>query len=533
MMKEASFKVNGEAAAVFLTFVTFRAAVAAVSLIGACVLWISTRWGIGLYTDSIVYIGAARSILDGDGLRFFNDVGEFAPVTQYPPLYSYLVAAFAMLGSDPLEGARWIGVLFFAGNAILVSYIVYHSTSSYVASLIATFFALSSFPMVYVHSQALTEPMFIFLVLLGFSFLALYLQHSRLWMICAASLIIGLSCIARYVGVAFVLTGAMVVLCLGQTTWKQRFAHTILFGALASSFFIAWVCRNLLLAGNALNRTFGVHPPALKDLLPATDTIGYWLIPSELVDAAPGLTRWILGIVFLFLCWLGGRVGLPRSRYIQMVSFCPVGYFIFLLISWSFNDQPLYLDTRTMALPYVAVMILTVSMITDWFRAARPTAKSWRWFTFDCLLIVIALTQLINGVVWLRYSYFNGIGFAIERWRNSELLNFVKDGQVPKLIFSNAPDFIYTFTGKRASLIPRKVNANTMLLNQYYSAEIAGMEEELRKNQGIVIYFDADARLWYLPSKKELETKLPLQVLKTASDGTVYGINGLAGVSNR
>jgi hypothetical protein len=186
-----------------------------------------------------------------------------------------------------------------------------------------------------------------------------------------------------------------------------------------------------------------------------------------------------------------------------------------------------------MALPYVAVMILTVSMTTDWFRAARPTAKSWRWFTFDCLLIVIALTQLINGVVWLRYSYFNGIGFSIERWRNSEILNFVKDGQVPKLIFSNAPDFIYTFTGKRASLIPRKVNANTMLPNQHYSAEIAGMQEELRKNQGIVIYFDADARLWYLPSKEELQTKVSLRVLKTASDGTVYGIDGVAKVSNR
>jgi 4-amino-4-deoxy-L-arabinose transferase-like glycosyltransferase len=532
-MKEASFKTGGDARVGFLTYPTFRAVVAAAALIGACILWISTRWGIGLYTDSIVYIGAARSILEGDGLSFFTDVGEFAPVTQYPPLYSYLVAAFAMLGFDPLEGARWISVLFFAGNAILVTCIVYRSTSSYIASLIATFFALSSFPMIYIHSQALTEPMFIFLVLLGFAFLALYLQHSRLWMIYAASLIIGLSCIARYVGVAFVLTGTMVVLCLGETTWKQKFAHAILFGALASSLFIAWVCRNLLLVGNAWNRTFGVHPPALKDLLPATDTIGYWLIPSEIVDAAPGLTRWVLGIVFLFLCWLGGRVGLPRSRYIQMVGLCPVGYFIFLLISWSFNDQPLYLDTRTMALPYVAIMILTVSMITDWFRAARPRAKSWRWFTFDCLLIVIALTQLINGVVWLRYSYFNGIGFSIERWRNSEILNFVKDGQVPKLIFSNAPDFIYTFTGKRASLIPRKVNANTMLPNQHYSAEIAGMQEELRKNQGIVIYFDADARLWYLPSKEELQTKVSLRVLKTASDGTVYGIDGVAKVSNR
>jgi hypothetical protein len=40
-----------------------RAAVAALSLFGACILFISTRWGIGLYPDSIVYVGAARSII--------------------------------------------------------------------------------------------------------------------------------------------------------------------------------------------------------------------------------------------------------------------------------------------------------------------------------------------------------------------------------------------------------------------------------------------------------------------------------------
>ena len=530
-MQEGSLQDQRRVQTGFLTFNTFRFAVAAVSLVGACILVITTRWGIGLYTDSIVYIGAARSILEGDGLSFFSDAGEFAPVIQYPPLYSYLIAVFAMMGIDALEVARWINVLLFAGNAILVAYIVYHSTSSYVASLVAAFFSLSTFPMVYIHSQALTEPMFIFMVLLGFSFLALYLQRCRLWMIYAASLCIGLSCIARYVGVAFVLTGAMVIFFLSETSWKERFAHTTLFGVLAFAPFIAWVCRNLLLAGNALNRTFGVHPPALNDLLPATDTIGYWLIPSEIVDASPWLSRSILGIVFFFLCWLVAKAGLPRSRHTQMLGFCLVGYFAFLLISWSFNDQPLYLDTRTMALPYMTIMILTVSMITAWFRASRPVGKSWRWFTLDCLLIVVSLGQMINGVVWLRYSYFNGIGFAIEQWRNSELLNLVKNGQAPNLIYSNAPDFIYMFTGKRAAMIPRKVIPDKRLQNgipnQQYVSQIASVREELEKNQGILIYFDADDRLWYLPSKSELEARLPLQVLRTAPDGTVYGINRL------
>jgi hypothetical protein len=202
------------------------------------------------------------------------------------------------------------------------------------------------------------------------------------------------------------------------------------------------------------------------------------------------------------------------------------------------NDQPLYLDTRTLALPFLAVMILAVSIITEWFRTARPATKSWRWFAVDCVLILISLMQMINGVVWLRHSYLEGIGLAVERWRNSELLNLVKNNQTPDVIFSNAPDFIYTLTGKRAAMIPRKVTPDKSLKNsapnQHYTAELANMREELEKNHGILLYFDdADDRLWYLPSKTELENRLPLQVLKAASDGTVYGINPRTEVAER
>jgi len=83
------------------------------------------------------------------------------------------------MGLDPLLGSRWISALLFAANALLVAYIIYRITLSPGASLIGSFFALTSFPMVYIHSMAMSEPMFIFLVLLGFSFLALYLQGSR------------------------------------------------------------------------------------------------------------------------------------------------------------------------------------------------------------------------------------------------------------------------------------------------------------------------------------------------------------------
>src|SRR5262245_20193133 len=188
-----------------------RAALAGLTFLGAAVLWLATPWGIGIYTDSLVYIGAARSLVAGAGFQHLNDIGQLSPVNHYPPGYPSLVAAFAWTGLDALEAARWVSISFCVGNSLLVAYIVYRATLSYGAMLLAAFLSWVAFPMVYINSQALTEPPFIFLTLLGFCFLARYLKEQHTLWIYAAALAVGLGCLMRYVGVANGLTGAAVI----------------------------------------------------------------------------------------------------------------------------------------------------------------------------------------------------------------------------------------------------------------------------------------------------------------------------------
>ena len=71
-------------------------------------------------------------------------------------------------------------------------------------------------------------------------------------------------------------------------------------------------------------------------------------------------------------------------------------------------------------------------------------------------------------------------------------------------------------------MIPRKIDSNNGLPNKRYADEITDMKERLSKGNGFILYFDTESRLWFLPSKDELEKKLPLQVIKTATDGTIY-----------
>jgi hypothetical protein len=170
-------------------------------------------------------------------------------------------------------------------------------------------------------------------------------------------------------------------------------------------------------------------------------------------------------------------------------------------------------------------MILTLCLVNERVRGLSLQEKPRRRFAIRCLLIIVLAVQAVNGVVWLRFSYDKGIGFALEQWRNSELLKFVKDAATPLLVFSNAPDFIHTLTGRRAFLIPPKIDRTGKQINPRYADETTAMHEQMKKNNAVLVYFNDENRLWYLPSIDELEAKFPLQVIKQAKDGAIYRLN--------
>jgi|GEM_PF-2373205 len=503
-----------------------RLAVSAVALVGAALLVLATRWGIGLFSDSIVYVGAARYLLAGEGFQFLSDIGELSPITQYPPGYPWLIALCGVAGLDALEAARWVSVFFAAANTLIIAHIVYCATESFGAAVVAAFLSLAGFPMVYINTQALSEPPFIFLILLSFCFLARYLQDAHRASLYWFALGTGMSCLVRYVGVAFGMTGAALILFCGRGSWRRRFEDAVVFSVLAALPLLLWVTRNYLLAGNAVNRTFGFHLPGLADLLPSLDTAAQWLLPAVVVEGATWPSRLFLLTILLILGWLGRHLDWSKSWYPLLMIYCVIGYAAFLFISFSFNDQPLYFDTRTMALPYVAVMIVALAILTAWLRCARAE-KSWRWFTFDCVMIGLLALQMINGVLWMKLSYETGIGFSTESWRRSELIEFAREAPAPMPLISNAPDFIFTLTGRRANMIPHEVHPWTRHPNEHYAENIAALGAQLQKD-AVLIYFNDKDRLWYLPSIEELEANLPLAKIKAASDGAIYRLQGAA-----
>jgi hypothetical protein len=498
------------------------ALVGGLALLAFCTVLIATPWGVGLAGDSPVYVGSARNLFAGKGMLYLNDLGEDSPVNHYPPLYPLSIAGMALSGADPLTAARWLKAVLFAGNVVLASLMAFAATGSSGASLAAAFLAFASFPAVQIHSMAWSEPLFVFLGFSGLLLLGTHLQLEKRWMLWASAVTIGFSCLARYAGIAFVWTGALGVVLIGRADRRMALRDGMIFLAISSLPLGLWASRNLWLAGSAANRGLGFHPPGIQDWITAVDSLCLWLLPAGILATPVWARLAALVVLTLLLTRFAGAEAFSRSRFVQLTSFFLAGYVIFLLAARCFFDKAISFDTRILSPAYVASMIVAVAGTTRWVGENAVMRSRRVRFLLTFAVIAVLIVQSATAITWWRYSYRTGLGFAESTWSRSGLLAFVNAVQPPAPIFTNVPDLIYMWTGKRAVMIPRKVHPVSRLPNERYLLEIASMKEALKISSGVVAYFTADERLWYLPSAEELQRNAGLRLVALDKRGFLY-----------
>ncbi len=502
------------------------AALIFLSIMGGGALVFGTRWGIGLSPNSAVYIGAARNLLNGDGLSVSSYDGGFAPMTQYPPLFPSLLAGIGMFGIDPTTGVKWLHPLLFASNIFLVGFLIRICGGSPWASILGSFLVMTSVTSLKIHSMAWSEPLFIFLGILALFFLAKRLEGQGVSFLVASSLMVALAFLTRYAGIALVGSGILAILLLSRETWRKRSKDAVIFFLVSTVPMILWMVRNLAVAGTATAREAGFHPITVGHLQSALDSISSWLLPAA-TPSVGGIGLFIVAVLLTVIYILArrekdqtqrelGKKGLARLSTLLAIFIGMYGLMLIIVIS--FFDAYMSIDDRYLYPAYIAALILCLS--SCFFRAIAK-APLVRISLVMCSL-VFSFFYLSQATSWLVFSYKNGTGYASRSWKESKLMTLVKvlDRKVP--VFSNGPDAIYLLAGRPAYMVPRKINPGSGRLNGDYSSELLSVRERLGEGNGVVVYFKAISWRWYLPSEDELKENLGLSVIAREEDGAIY-----------
>jgi len=137
------------------------------------------------------------------------------------------------------------------------------------------------------------------------------------------------------------------------------------------------------------------------------------------------------------------------------------------------------------------------------------------------VVFTLSALQVIPAMAWIKVSYTSGVGLAAQGWKDSESMRFVGRLDATTPVYTNAPDLIYMFLNRRTYMLPRKLDPYSRLQNSEYEIEVAEMKKNLRDKNGVVAYFNAESREWFLPSLKDLETKIVLRMISGKSDPVI------------
>lgn len=479
----------------------------------------ATPWGIGTSPDSAGYILQARALHDGEALA---GVG-----TQWPPVYTVVLAGTALVAGDPLIGARALNMLLFAANAVLMGIFVARVTGYRWLAFASGLLVLTATPVLLVHAYAWSEALFLCLGFPGLLVLAQYIRSDKWQFLLLAAVLLALAALTRYAGIPFILTGMLGVAATSRNALWTRVRIAVLFGLVSALPLLLWLGWSFLQSGTAGNRELAFHPISRTQIWQAVFTMTGWL---HVPVATPGLFRLLLVAILLFVAVTLGVIAFRRrdvrdlpaisEPFVWLVMLFVPTYLGFVVLTVSFLDANTPLDDRILAPVFIAMLVLAMTGVSIVLRLI--TRQKLVREVIIATLGVLVLAQLGSAMSWIRTYRQMGLGYSSPAWQQSETVAAVRALPPQVSVFSNAPEAIGLLARREAHSLPRKNAAMLGEANAGYDDEVAALREAVASG-AVVVYFDALADR-PVATASELASKMALVPLKRTSDGFILGI---------
>jgi hypothetical protein len=504
--------------------------VAVLALVGAGLVLISTQSGVGVTADSIVYFNAAEFLLEGKGIsRMAADVG-FKPVTHFPPLYPLSLAALHLTGMELKAAARWLNAGLMAVMVWLAAFALQRERQTpWISILGAALLAFSPITLD-IFAWAMSEPLFIVLVLLSLVYAVVYFRTHNRQALFAAGIWAAGSYLTRYSGLALIGAIGVIVVVYPGRPQKSRWKDAFLFSVGALTPVAIWLGRNIILAGSATNRQLAWHPITLTKLKRWFHMLYAWLLPFEFTHATLLLTIGVIALLLTgFLIYQIRHRFRPLRGYLKQLPENPLrllsGWFtlvyaLFTMASISLFDASTPLDIRITLPMYVTLLVYALTHLpTDPGRYLRPRRNG---------LALAAIVLLVGSYGYRTVALAAELskdarGYAMHSLVPSSQIELIHQLPDDTVIYSNNLEAMYYFYHRPALIIPYNVDAVSQLERNDFDQQLEEMRQTLRDGEGVMIIFYSRNREGYPPSVL-LEG---LEIIQEKHDVMIYAGPGM------
>ncbi|NLW50601.1 MAG: phospholipid carrier-dependent glycosyltransferase [Candidatus Brocadiaceae bacterium] len=477
--------------------------------------------------DSASYLGAARNLAAGRGLTIPWGTPTDRPLVHFPPLYPAVLGAVGSLGPDPLVVSRWMNAVLLGLNAALAALAVYGTTRNRALSCLAAVLMAASPVMLRMHTAALSEPLFVFLLLAALAALHAYARRPsrRLFLLACDATALALLC--RWAGAPLVATGALVVCAFGAGGLWKRLARAAAFGLLSCLPAGLWMLRNLRLGGTATNRTWAAHPVTRQQIDDALRAVSGWGVPGFRPGTTLQHSLIPLGLLCLaavcFALYLTLRRGnvpvgerlrhLPWAYAAFLVTYCA-----FLLVSVSYCDRLTPLDNRILLPAYAAWL---VGVLAVWPGAWMWEARRWAARRLPLLpWLAIAVMQVHAGARFAEFEH-NRTRLSASSWNVRETRAAMS---VPwdRPVYSNRPEDYYIYVNKVVKEWPSPLDVWSGRPAPGYKEKRDAAVRELTESGGRLVLLGTSMKPWL--DRDQIPQDVPLVRLQDEGKVHVYAV---------
>ncbi len=492
--------------------------------IGASIiLLITSRYGAGITPDSVAYISAARNLAEGHGFLTYNGLH----LVVQPPLYSIILAVIQKITLiDPQMLAGYV-------NAVLFGFIIYLSgllllryLNSFALIFLGTVSVLISYALVQASLMALSEPLFIFLVLLFLYYFGNYQKKQDIISLFLFSVSASLACLTRYTGVIFILTGIISILLWGRNNIKEKIWHSLIFVLITVLPIGVWIVRNYFLSGTLVGERAASSYTLFDNFIFFYNTVLPWFLPSSST-----------GIYFTFIFLVASTwilFGLDRDKSLNREAIKLIGPSLLFVL---FYTGIIVISSTTTAYDQISDRLLSPIYVPLLFILFFIFDKILSWLTTYFHLKLITILYIIGLVLFIGYPVKNtihiikdyiqqsGLGYSSDSWRKSETIEYLNKHKLlgkSYTFYSNEPEAVYILTNLETRCSPAKTFYNSA---QLYNSNLDQKDIWLNAENVCLIWFDKTNRS-YLFTINELQKNINMTEIAHLKDGEIYTFSG-------
>jgi hypothetical protein len=495
------------------------------ALLGIVIMLYQNRNGPAVGGDSVQYIIGARNLLDGNGYSRISGGGEVIPITGFPPFFSSVLAVLGLLGLDLIDGASYLNAFLFGGSLFLAGLLIHRATESVWATTIGSTLFLSSISLLKFHGMLMSEPLFIFLMMLTIYGLVRYLDTYQPLLLIGIAILTGAGILTRYVALSLTATGVLSIILFSTTNWRRRVLDCVLFGGISLAPLVYWFRRNSTVGESLTNRVLAFHLMRSDILRSYFAEVLSWFVPRVL-----GLSRPLRNLLVVLLAIPAPlffvihelRMGLLRERdkrgaiwYLPWILIIYVVSFLGILI---LNSTLLDAGTTLGAVPRYLTPVFISAVIFFVIVGHRLTTRRQPWSA--------------PGIVFVAYGLFLVLLYGIQAYPQITQPDLIyldymrkRPGVVDVLssinpdvaVITNNQEMVYLMSERPSYMWPIHFDQYRQEEREDYQAQLDATIEKL-DNGGVLLVFG-----WPVGTEELVFDILNTQRLESFIDATFLG----------